>query len=97
MWQCINQSVKHVCSEHQELNYFTTEQLVVLRRELGTFLSEKTESSLNQVCTRQYLANVNVRLLLAIPKFSDIPPLFDPKYTYHLKQLITKVHFAFFF
>ena len=43
-------ATKHVnCSESLELNYFTTEQLVVLRKELGRFAFQRDASCLKQV------------------------------------------------
>jgi len=36
-------------SEHHALNYYTTEQLVVLRKELGTYFQQQDNSCLKQV------------------------------------------------
>ena len=48
---CHVKLVVNVCSKNLELNYYTTEQVVILRKELGKFASQKDASCLQQVTT----------------------------------------------
>ena len=44
------QQLLDFCSAQPELNFYTTEQLVVLRKELGTFLDDHSPNVITQVC-----------------------------------------------
>ena len=37
------------CREHAELNYYTTEQVVALRKELGRFIQQGNPNTLRKV------------------------------------------------
>ena len=56
----------HYCSDIPELNFYTTEQLVVLRKELGEYLDAKSSSSLKQVRPRRIVCLSDWPLLIQI-------------------------------
>ena len=56
----------HYCSDIPELNFYTTEQLVVLRKELGEYLDAKSSSSLKQVRPRRIVCLTDCPLLIRI-------------------------------